>query len=83
MDPDEQTIDRIKNLAVVGTLLRQGFSEQNQDFGQNFFFAKDALNKFKAGIDRLKLDPPSQKGMSDLVSYLMEKIEKREKGISK
>lgn len=76
------TEERIKNLGVVGTTLVQGFSEENQDFGTNFFFAKEALEKFREGINKLELDPPSKKGMNDLISYLERKIEKREQGIS-
>jgi hypothetical protein len=83
LNPDLETKERISNLAIVGSTLMQGFSEENQDFGTNFFYAKEALQKFREGIDRLELDPKSKKGMEDLINYLYTKIDKRERGISK
>ncbi len=82
-NPEEETKERIRHLGLVGTTLRQGFSSENQDFGTNFFYAKEALQKFSEGIAKLNLDPRSQKGMDDLVAYLWEKLDKRERGISK
>ena len=85
MDKTQETLateDRIANLAIVGTLLKQGFSEENQDIGTNFFFAREALDKFIAGIELLDLPPASNQGMHDLVDYLKHKLDKRESGIS-
>lgn len=74
--PDDQTRDRIKNLAVVGTAINQlGGSEVS--FDTDYFVAKEALNKFMAGIDRLELDFESHEGMVNLVKYLQKKIDKR------
>lgn len=78
MNPDAETKSRIKNLGIVGTTLLQAFSEENQDFGTNFVYAKEALERFRDGINRLELDEPSKKGMNDLVDFLYKELEKRE-----
>ena len=76
--PDDQTRDRIKNLAVVGTAINQlGGSEVSYD--TDYFVAKEALNRFMEGIDRLDLDYESHEGMVNLVKYLQKKIDKRMK----
>lgn len=77
VEPDQETQDRIANLAIVGEALNETYGEENMDFGTDFFLAKEGLIKFKAGIERLNLPPRSKKGMIDLVEYLMRKIDKR------
>lgn len=78
--PDDDTKERIKNLAIVGTTIAQGFSAENQDVGDNFMLAREALLRFQEGIDKLELDPPSKQGMLDLINYLQRKLDKRERG---
>jgi hypothetical protein len=75
MQPDEDTKQRIKNLAVVGAALFQ-ISDDNMG-NTKFFIAKTSLQEFKKGINKLDLDPESKKGMDDLISYLDKKIDKR------
>lgn len=77
IQPDEQTKERIKNLAIVGNALNDTYSEANMDSGTDFFMALDALSKFKEGIEKLDLDESSKTGMIDLIEYLRKKIEKR------
>ncbi len=75
MKPDEDTRQRIKNLAVVGSALVQ---ISNDNSGEtNYFLAKTSLKTFKEGIDKLELDTQSKQGMFDLIQYLDKKIEKR------
>ncbi|BCX14096.1 MAG: hypothetical protein KatS3mg085_628 [Candidatus Dojkabacteria bacterium] len=73
--PDEATKNRIKNLAIVGLALNANASDVRAQ--TDYFLAKEALNKFKAGIDELDLDPESEKGMEQLIEYLSKKIDKR------
>lgn len=75
--PDPQTKERIKNLAVVGKALNDTYSEENLESGADFFMAFEALLKFKEGIEKLDLDEPSKAGMMDLIEYLRKKIERR------
>lgn len=75
VDPDQETIDRIKNLAFVGSALNETASDTT--FMTNFYIAKESLLKFKAGIDKLNLPPESKQGMYDLINYLDQKIDKR------
>jgi len=77
VEPDQETQDRIANLAIVGEALNETYGEENQDFGTDFFLAKEGLIKFREGIQRLNLPPRSKKGMMDLVDYLMRKIDHR------
>lgn len=75
MLPDDDTKNRIKNLAVVGTAL---FEATHDDAYQtNYYAAKEALKRFLEGIKKLELDEESMKGMEDLVSYLDKKIDRR------
>lgn len=73
--PDEETKDRIKNLAVVGNAVLSNVTDVGQQ--TNFFLAKQALNEFEAGIDRLELDDESMQGMKSLIKYLNIKIDRR------
>ncbi len=75
LTPDQETIQRIKNLAIVGKALFE--TESEVSFNTNFFLAKEALNKFKEGIDKLNLNEESKAGMESLVKYLHKKIDKR------
>lgn len=77
IDPDAATQERIANLAIVGEALNETYGEENQDYGTDFFLAKEALKKFKEGIEKLNLQPRSKKGMLYLIAYLEEKIQKR------
>ncbi len=77
IQPDNETRDRIKNLAVVGKALNDTYSEENMDSGADFFMALECLNRFKDGIVKLDLDEPSKTGMIDLIEYLRKKIERR------
>lgn len=78
--PDEETKKRISNLAVVGTAISE-ITGGEVSFDTDYFVAKEALNKFMAGIDRLDLDPESRTGMVNLVNYLQKKIDKRMKNL--
>ncbi len=73
----EQTKERIKKLAMVGTALNDTFSEENQDYGSDFALAKTSLESFLEDIEAMDLPEPSKQGMRDLVAYLNKKIEKR------
>lgn len=75
INPDAQTVERIRNLAIVGKALTQRSSDTS--FQTEFYLAKEALNKFSEGIDRLNLDEESHRGMDELVKYLQMKIDKR------
>ena len=75
--PDDSTVNRIKNLAVVGTAIKQAYSEENQDFGGDLLIAKSALRKFEEGINALHLDPESKKGIMNLIEYLDKKLDRR------
>ena len=80
IQPDEHTVARIKNLAVVGTAIKQAYSEKNQDFGGDLLLAKTALKDFQEGILALELDPKSRKGMMNLIEYLEKKLDRRLNG---
>lgn len=80
IQPDAPTIDRIKNLAIVGTAIKQAYSEENQAVFKDLFPAKAALSKFEEGIRALKLDPEDLQGMLDLIEYLDKKIDRRMNG---
>lgn len=73
--PDEETKERIKNLALVGKAIMTLSSETGYE--TDFYVAKEALNKFKDGLLRLQLDSEDQKGMLDLITYLQKKIDRR------
>jgi type I restriction-modification system DNA methylase subunit len=75
--PDPSTKDRIRNLAIVGKALNDTYSDENLEVGTDFYLAKEALTKFKEGIDKLDLDESSKKGMGDLIEYLNKKIDRR------
>lgn len=80
--PDQDTINRILNLGYVGTALFS--SESETSFDTDHFIAKEALNKFKEGIEKLDLDPKAKNGINNLIAYLDEKLEehlKRQKGV--
>jgi predicted DNA-binding protein len=78
--PDEETKNRIKNLAYVGTALVQ---ISNEIAGEtDYFLAKDALRRFEEGINKLELDYQSRKGMRDLTEYLKKKLDKRIKQLN-
>ncbi len=76
-DPDEQTAERIRNLAIVGKALNETYSDQNQEQGTDFFLAKEALINFREGIHRLNLDEVSMEGMDALIDLLEKEIAKR------
>jgi len=81
IQPDAPTIDRLKNLAIVGTAIKEAYSEENQDFGGGeLVLAKSALDRFKEGIQQLELEPQDMQGMMDLVDYLNKKLDKRLNG---
>ncbi|MEI7579959.1 MAG: hypothetical protein WCJ58_08080 [bacterium] len=80
MKPDQDTAERIENLALVGSLLKHPFGEEEQDIGGGYYIAREALVKFQAGIEKLKLDEKVHQGITDLVDYLQEKLDKRERG---
>lgn len=73
--PDQATIDRIKNLALVGTALAERSNENTHQ--TKYYLAKEGLKNFAAGIDNLTLEPESAKGMRELIDYLAAKIDKR------
>lgn len=80
--PDQETINRILNLGYVGNALFS--SESETSFDTDHFIAKEALNKFKAGIEKLELDPLARNGINNLIAYLDKKLEehlKKQKGI--
>ena len=77
VQPDEETKERIKNLAVVGKALNDTYSEENMESGDDFFLALESLHRFKDGIEKLELDEESKTGMLDLIEYLRKKIERR------
>lgn len=75
VNPDEETKERIKNLAFVGRALDE---ISNETGGQtDYFLAESALKTFADGIHRLRLDPESMEGMDSLIRYLEKKIKKR------
>jgi len=76
-NPDADTAERIKNLAIVAKALNERFSEHNEETGEDFFLAKEGLLKFKAGIDKLNLDPSSKEGMYALIDMLQKMIDDR------
>lgn len=75
VQPSEETANRIKNLAEVGTALFHSSDEVS--FQTQFYAAKESLNRFKEGIDRLAIDDKSKNGMYDLINYLSKKIDRR------
>jgi hypothetical protein len=77
IEPDAPTIERLKNLSLVGEALNDTYSEENLETGDGFFLALDNLNKFKEGLDKLILDEQTKKGMNDLIEYLRKKIDRR------
>jgi hypothetical protein len=77
VQPDAQTIERIRNLSIVGKALNDTYSEENLEAGSDFYLANEGLKTFKEGIDRLILDEPSRKGMNDLIEYLQKKMDRR------
>ncbi|MCA9380857.1 hypothetical protein KC678_01190 [Candidatus Dojkabacteria bacterium] len=76
--PDSETVQRIKNLAIVGKAITQ-IGSGDSSYNTSFFAAKEALLTFKDGIDRLELDPESKEGIHQLIQYLNNKIDKRMK----
>jgi predicted RNA polymerase sigma factor len=76
-DPDSQTAERIRNLAIVGKALNETYSDQNQEQGTDFFLAKEALINFRDGIHKLNLDEVSMEGMDALIDLLQKEIDKR------
>jgi predicted DNA-binding protein len=77
IEPDSPTKERIKNLAIVGKAMNDTYSEENLESGNDFYLAKEALNNFKEGIDKLNLDEESRQGMNELIEYLQKKIDRR------
>jgi len=77
LEPDAPTKERLSNLAQVGKALNDTYSDDNIETGDDFYVALDYLEKFKAGLDKLKMDEPTKKGMDDLVDYLRKKINRR------
>lgn len=77
VQPDAETRERIKNLAIVGKALNDTYSEENLESGADFFMALESLNRFREGIEKLDLDEKSKEGMMDLIEYLRKKIERR------
>lgn len=73
--PDFDTIERIKNLAAVGRIISETSNEVS--FDTDYFLAKDALQKFKVGIDNLDLDIESRDGMDKLINFLQKIIDQR------
>ncbi|MDQ6985212.1 MAG: hypothetical protein Q9M91_02830 [Candidatus Dojkabacteria bacterium] len=73
--PDPETLERCINLSRVGVAINSTQSESG--FGTNFFVARESLNKFKEGVDKLDLSPEIVKGITDLINYLHKKIDKR------
>ncbi|HEX9804789.1 MAG TPA: hypothetical protein VGA67_03840 [Candidatus Dojkabacteria bacterium] len=74
-DPSEETKRRIGFLADVGLALYETANETSYE--TNIFLAKDALLKFKAGIDKLELDPKTRKGINVLIEKLQKEIDER------
>lgn len=75
---DADTQERIKNLAMVGHAIYEAHNDNTQQ--TNFYLAREALLKFKQGIDDLEnLEEESRRGINELVKYLQGKIEKRSK----
>lgn len=72
---DNQTIERIRSLALVGDALFETTNEIG--FQTKFYEAKESLNKFKDEIEKLELDADSRRGIMNLVHYLHGKIDKR------
>lgn len=75
--PDAATEERIRNLAAVGKALHDTYSDENQEVGTDFFLAKDYLNRFRSGIEKLDLDLEAHDGMIALIEYLQKEIDKR------
>ena len=75
IQPSPETLERIKNLAYVGTALFGTTSDISAD--TNFFLAKESLHRFEEGIDMLELDEETLKGIKDLIRYLNQKIDRR------
>lgn len=73
-NPDSETIERIESLGYVGTALFSAYSETS--FETDYFVAKESLNKFKAGIDKLNLNPGPKKGIYDLIKFLDVQLDK-------
>ncbi|MCA9387201.1 hypothetical protein KC669_04170 [Candidatus Dojkabacteria bacterium] len=78
LTPDSETVQRIKNLAIVGKAITQ-IGSGDSSYNTSFFAAKESLLTFKDGIDRLQLDPESKEGIYQLIQYLNNKIDKRMK----
>ncbi len=76
IQPDEPTMERLRNLAPIGDLL---FEVSNDNSEETYFLAKSSLGKFKDGITKLELPPQIMKGMLNLIKYLETKIEKRKR----
>lgn len=75
MQPDPDTLERIKNLAYVGNAL---FEISNEVGGNtDMYLAKDALQRYKEGLSKLTLPEDLAKGMANLIAYLDKKLDKR------
>jgi hypothetical protein len=75
MLPDQETAERIDYLAQVGHAIDETSNANNHQ--TNFYLAKDALDKFAEGLNKLTLKPESRDGMDKLIKYLYNKIDKR------
>lgn len=71
--PDPETAKRIENLGIVGTALAEW--SNGTKFDSNIIEAKQALEVFKQGIDKLELTPQSKTGMNNLIKLLGKMLE--------
>jgi hypothetical protein len=73
--PDPATLQRLISLGKVGTKLKERVNDGTLE--TDFLVILQDLAEFEAGIDKLTLEPPVKKGMTDLIAYLREKVQKR------
>lgn len=73
--PDPATLERLVALGKVGTVLWERANDNT--FETDYLVALQDLAEFEGGITKLTLEPVVKKGMTDLISYLRQKVQKR------
>lgn len=73
--PDQATLQRLISLGRVGTKLKERVNDNTLE--TDFLAVLQDLAEFEAGINKLTLERPVRKGMTDLIDYLREKVQKR------
>jgi hypothetical protein len=75
MVPDEETQIRLKSLGKVGEALYSTISDSG--YNTDFYLAKAALHDFQNHLNLLMMEENSKRGMTYLIKFLEEEIDKR------